>query len=399
MDRELSEKKPRDNITRFKQDRRLLAVSLLRTLALLIMLGTVVYGAWEYRDDLRIENLRRLFSYARAAAGSEGDGFVTYHFEPGLETVYAPFDLGLAVVSSDTYRFVTGFSSQGFSAQLGYGNPAMAVGDGQVLVYDRGGTAYSVMSSYAVVHTGTSDSAIIAAAMNPRGDYVLVKEESGYRSGVYVYDRKGHEVCVWQTPSAYVMLPSLSPDGARFAALCMDDKGGQVRVYEAGNEKPLFAVDYGWRQVYAIRHDKNGQLFILCEDGLAVYDTEGEYVGGHPFTGLVRFAHHEGGLPMVALRVNTGGGERVRLIAFGEDGAAVWEGTAQGSLRDMDFRGEYGVVLLYNELYTLDVSGEAPIFRSREVSGVRRALVTARGQGVLVYSDRAEGVDITAEAE
>jgi len=398
MDREQSEKRPRDNITRFKQDRRLLAVSLLRTLALLIMLASVVYAAWAYRDDLRIENLRRLLSYARAAAGSEGDGFVTYRFEPGLETVYAPFDLGLAVVSSDTYRFVTGFSGQGFSAQLGYGSPAMAVGDGQVLIYDRGNTGYCVANSYDVLYQGVSDSAIIAGTMNPRGDYALVKEESGYRSGVYVYDRRNRQVCVWQTPSAYVMLPSLSPDGERFAALCMDETGGQVRVYEAGNEKPRFTIDYGWRQVYAIRHYKNGQLFILCEDGLAVYDTEGEHVSSYPFTGLLRFAHHEGGLPMVALRVNAGGGERVRLIAFGEDGAPSWEGTAQGSLRDMDFRGNYGVVLLYNELYTLDVGGEAPVFAHREVSGVRRVLATARGQGVLVYSDRAEGVDITADA-
>ena len=111
--------KLKNNITRFRQDKRLMVTGALNSLALLGMLACVVFGIFRYQDDLRPENLQRMYSYLKAA-GSISDPFTEYRFEAGLDTIYAPFRSGLAVSSGDTYSFISGLGDSSFSLQLRY---------------------------------------------------------------------------------------------------------------------------------------------------------------------------------------------------------------------------------------------------------------------------------------
>lgn len=388
----------KSNITRFRRDKRLSIIGVLRSAALLLMLGTVIYGVWAFQDDLNIQNMRRLISYAKAASGSS-DSFAAYRFEAGVNAVYAPFEMGLAVVSNDSYRFVTGFSGAGYSTQIRYTSPAVCPGERQLLIYDRGNLGYSVVNGYSVLHEGVSSSPIVSATMNQSGDYALVTQESGYRGGVYIYSAKNREMCVWQTPNYYIRQVSLSPKADRFAALCYREQSAalvtEVRVYALGGEQPLFVATLGEREVYALWHDKAGHLYILYQDGLMIYDETGQMVGQSSFSGLVWFACHEGDLPMVAMRTG-GAGEQIRVQAFDAAGAVTFEQQLSGSLRDMDYRDGYAMLLFYDRVVTLNMTDPAAVqTQVLPVEGVRHVLCGESGQGVIVYSDRAEAVDLT----
>jgi hypothetical protein len=398
MDKEqFSAAPPRGKVTRLRRDMRLRVIGGLRAAGLLIMLGTLIYAVFAWRDALTFSGLRQLLAYAHAAGG-EAEGLVSYPLEPGLDTVCAPLELGLAVASPDGYRFVSGGGEVGFSMQLAYSAPEICVGDRQALVYDRGNTGYCVVNGYAALHTGTLGSPIIAACMNPGGDYAFVTNESGYRAGGYVFDSRSREICVWQTPDYFILHISLSPDGGRFAAFCLSESGGQalgqVRVYDAGQPDPAFTVDMGDAEVYALRHDGAGNLYILAADGLMIYSPDGSLAANVPLSGVVRFRQHEGDAPMVAVRGTGSGPETVIVTAYDSAGQTVLSETFQGSLRDLDYRAGRGMLLFYGQLTIIDATGDTPVTETREALGARTALCGASGRGGLISSGRAEGLPL-----
>ena len=69
--------KLKNNITRFRQDKRLAVTGVLYSLSLIGMLACVVFGIVRYHESLRPENLSRLAAYVKAA-GTMTDPFTHY---------------------------------------------------------------------------------------------------------------------------------------------------------------------------------------------------------------------------------------------------------------------------------------------------------------------------------
>lgn len=385
----------KDNITKFKRDYRQAVVKGLRSLALIILLGTVVYGVWAYHDELSLDNIKRMVTYSRMAARGQSTEFSSYYFEAGLNTVYAPFEMGLAVVSSDTYRYISGLSNIEFSSQLKYTSPAICTAERQVLIYDRGSLGYCVANGYTVLASGSTGSPIISGTMNAEGAYALVTNENGYRGGVTVYSGKSKQLCKWQTPDYYIMLASINPETTRFAALCLREKDGKARSlvvgFKIGEQQPSFTIDLGEKPVFSMKHYKNGNLVILCEDGLYSYDENGAPTGQYIFaSALTMFSHHENELPFIALKVSSTVGVQTRIIAFDENCNPLFDRQIKGTPRDMDYHGSTGIALFYNEVIGIDLSGEEARVSTAPGTGVRCVLVDGAGGSILVYPDRIE---------
>ena len=377
-------------ITRFRRDRRLVVIGLLRSLAMLAMLGTLVFGVLRYHDSFSAENVRRLYQYVKASA-SQTEAFSEYGLERGFRIIYTPFESGVALVEEDTYHFISGYSGSGFSHQLKYQSPALEAGDASLLIYDRGGTGYCVANSYSIKGKRSTESEIISGCMNRRGDFALVTNEQGYRAGVTVFDSRLRQQCKWQTSKYYVMLAAVSPNGSRFAALCLYEADGaaqsDVLGFRIGEEEPSLRIPLGSRSVYSMKYSGGGELVVICDDGTYIYDEEGKRVGEYLYSDLVMFFHRGGEMPLLALRRS--GNDQTRICLLGEDGAPVFEKAYSGSLRAMA-RGEDGFALLFGKrLVIADPREESET--ELAVSEVRD--VIASGGGYLaVYSDRMERV-------
>jgi len=391
----------KNNSIRFREDKRLMVVGGLRSLALLGILATVIFCIWQFRDDLNIENARRIISYVKSAA-VETDSFSSYRFEAGLDTVVQPFQLGLAVVSSDTYHFISGLGSSDFTVQLKYANPTLSAGSNQLLVYDRGNSQFCVANSYAVLSSETLDCPIIYGGMNQAGDFCIVTNENGYKSAVTVYDKKSRQLCKWQTPDYYVMLASVNPDGDGFAAFCMDEAVGQLRSrvigYAVDETESSYTIDLGSRWVYSLKHDKSGRLVILCDDGVYVYDQNGQPVGQNLFgSQLAMYAHQEGSMPLLALRATTGAGEQTLVRAVDADGSIIFEQQYPDTLRDLDYNGGTAALLFASRLVTVAVEDAAQPQQVLEGVSARGVLADRDGAAILIYSDRAEKAQMPAQ--
>ena len=388
-------------ITRFRPDRRGGAAHILRTLALLGMLGCVLFAIWRYQDDLTPENFKRIYQYMKA--GSDSGDFSEYAFESGLNTVYVPFRSGLAVSSGDTYYYVSGRGDARFSLQLKYQNPAITAGDRFALIYDLGNYGLCVAGTYAEYLNLTLESPILAAQMNREGAFAVVTSESGYRSAVTVFSARQRQLCKWNTAQYYVRAASVSPDGERFAALCLEQVGLEAQsravLFTIGQEEPDCVIDLGARRVYALCHDKTGALLILCEDGLDYYGPDGALLGRLSFPARpAEFFMAEGEWPLLAFSASDADGQRTLLLAAGEKGAEVWRETISGALRGLARRDGAAAVLMNDRLLLRDLGAEEPATRALTQTGARAVLAAADGSPILIYSDRAEKVDLEDQA-
>ena len=387
--------KLKSNITRFRQDKRLAVTGLLYSLALLGMLGTVVFGIFRYQDDLSLENIQRMASYIKAA-GTTSDPFTEYRFEAGLETVYAPFGAGLAVSSGDTYSFISGLGSSKYSIQLHYNQPSLCTSDKFVLIYDRGGKGFCVANSYAEYLNTALESPILTASMNREGDFALVTDEAGARSAVSVYSKKQELLCKWITTQYYVLFASVSPDSSRFAVLGLGqgEEGlslaTKVFCFEIGQEEASWTVDLGERQVYSLTHDKSGGLVIVCDDGAHRYE-DGRRTAFVPFSQPVRlFSAAESGEVLVAFDQADRSSRISPAMVLGDGLTTLWSGSFAGTPRALDCRGGSAALLFTDRLEVIGYTGEAIAADTLPHSGARDVVVDEEGSPILIYSDRAE---------
>ncbi len=393
--------KGKSNITKFRQDKRLAVVGALRSLALLGLLATTVFCIFVYREDFSLQNIGRIVSYLKAA-GRSGE-FQSYSFESGLDSVYVPFEAGLAVVSGNMYRYVTALPEGDFSVQFSASRPAISAGERQVLLYDRGGKSLALVNGYAQLWSQTLESPIISAEINEQGEFCVVTDENGYRSAVTMYSARGKELYKWYTSEYFVMLASPAPDGKHFSALCLRESEGKtvftLRGYSVSQEEPVFSVELSVQEVYSVRHNAGGDTVLICDDGVYIYDDKGHELAcsGYERGTLRSFSHHQGQMPCLALQ-SSGAGEGVTLRALDEDGGVVFEKTYEGSLRALDGQSGQLALLLQSKLVTVDCTGAEPAESEWEAQGARDVVTRRDGRHILIYADRAELVDGEEEA-
>lgn len=396
MDERIDMKKSgklKDNITRFRQDKRLAVVGALRSLALLGMLAIVVFCIFRYHEDLAPANFKRLSAYLKTASAAS-DPFTEYRFETGLNTDYVPFRTGLAVVSGDTYSFVSGTGSL-YSLQLSYQNPAVCASEKYVLIYDRGGKGFCVANSYSEYLRDELSSPIVSASMNWEGDFALVTDEEGYRSAVAVYNRRQKLLCKWMTSQYYVLSASVSPAGDAFAALCLSQEQlearTEVRCFTIGRETPDWIFSLGEKQVYSLTHDNSGGLLILCDEGLYRLDKDGRQTASLPFSAPpVRFSVKESGDLLIAFSDTEQRTQGSLVWVVGDEGRILWRGSFPGTLYAADCAENMACVLTGDRLYAVRYRDEGQPERSLAHNGARDVIIDWEENPILVYPDRAE---------
>lgn len=381
----------KNNIAKFRQDRRLLVVGAFRGLGLLIMLAVLVYSIVTYQDYLSPAALRQGLRYLGATA-SQGNTMLL-DVDTEADAVYLPMGLGMASASKDGFRYHSMVEDNRYHVSGSFRNPALTAGNRLALIYDRGGETLSVVTSYSEVWNKTLDSTILSASMNTKGAFALVTNETGYRCAVTIYDHDQTQLCKWLTSQHYVLAASVNHKADAFAALCFSSTENamqtQALLFRVGEEKAFASIDLQQRNVCSMKYDNSGNLFILCEDGLMVVGSDGSIKLERTFTGtLTGFYHREGIAPLLVFTRAAQEGEVVQLLMLSDTGSSLCDQEYSGTYLDAATDGEAVHLLLSDRLISF-VPGTD---RTAEVtcSGAAAVLAGSGNSPILLYPDRAE---------
>ncbi len=391
---------PKDNITKFRPDRRLAIVGTLRSIALLTMLAAIVSMVWQFGDEISWEALRRVTVYMQANSERSGE-FTHYDFEPGISTEVRPFEAGLAVISEVGFTFASGYEEGDFSAQLGYVNPVMSLSDNQALIYDAGNTGYSIMTSYSVLASAETDGPILSGSLSSNDYFALVTDESGYRAAVTIYDDDRNQLLKWHTSEYYILSATVSPDGKTFSALCILREESQVSsrllTFEIGQEQPMSVIDLGENAVYSAKYYGDDTIIILHEQAVCMYNIDGQQVWQQPYEHLTAFVHDDEAMPLLTFTQGSGKNQSTTLMLCDSAGNVSYTNRFNGSFGGVGWGGQVATMLMDDSAVVIDLNSPSdPLVQSFDAQNARDVYVTADGHPVLIYADSAS--KLTGEA-
>ncbi|MBQ2866587.1 MAG: hypothetical protein IJE90_08750 [Clostridia bacterium] len=381
----------KNKLVRITRDYRLAVIAAVRSVALLCLLALAVFSVWRYRDDFNSASAKQLIAYVKSASYSDVT-FEQYDLGSGLNTTCAPLGVGMAVVESDIYKYVAGDNRVEFSYQLKYQNPVIKAQDDWALIYDGGGTGYSVVTGYAVTRQAEASGAVITGAVSESGVYAVVCKSPGYRSSVTLYSKKHKQLCSWETPSEYIMMVSISPDGERFITVSISSDGEDMvyRIIGRNSEtgEKIFDQYLDCARLYSLRHTADGNIMMLSDNAVTVMDYKGGIkarADGQDSEPLY-FCHYEQEDCLVICqgeKINT-----VTAMVYDKNGDIIYSEEISGIPRACDCRGGSAAVLLDSALVWYRNGGTERI----EGISARGVISLSSGVPVLIYSDKIERV-------
>lgn len=241
-----------------------------RIILYLALLAFVVLSLVNNRDLVTYENFYYFFKDLNAVSLDlyEAD---TVAYPTDENQSFTLYRKGLAVAGNNSVSIFSQSGRQLVSASVFYRNP-VALGSGKyLLVYDLGGTGYSLYNSYSQIHTGTTDAPITVGAISPEGSFALAtRGENDSLSTVLLYNDRFTLVNRY-TKSGYVMDLSLNDKGNLLAVLLSDVSGGafetRVFLYVPGESTQKAQVTLSSGLGVLCRFTSSSYLAVLSEGG------------------------------------------------------------------------------------------------------------------------------------
>ncbi len=299
-------------------------------LQVVLYLSVLTFAVLSFATNTSLITYRNFYYFFRdlSASAEKVDIFdadsVSYPMEE--EQSFSLYRRGLAVAGN---RTVTLFSAAGrplLSKNISYRSP-VAVGHGKyLLVYEMGGTQYSLYNSSAQLHTEETGSAIYGAAVSDSGMYALFFRGKD-QSEILLYNNRFSLINRFRL-NGYVMDASIASDGSRIAVLQSDVSGGIYRtrllLATPGAEDAPKEVYTETSMGISCAFTSAGNVVALCTEKLVVCDTDGKIKNEYDFSGATP-ADADLGADGAALLLkrNNVSGEKTRIV-FDKDGNVVY---------------------------------------------------------------------------
>lgn len=292
-------------------------IALLLVLCLFFLAVTMFFG-----DYMTYENMRYLVRDFGAMMSSETDGFASVVYNGSENMKFESFKNGLAAASGDKYLYFDSTGIRMIEEDSGCSEPVLVPADKYLLLYDLGGTGYSVYNQLTRIIRRDADSRILAGDMSDTGSFVLVTRSRETRYVVEVYNAAfQHTMSIYK--ENYVVDAAISPDGSRVmiaSAVPADtDFSCEVAVCRAGQSEAVNTLLYSHTMPLDVYANEEG-FVLLCDTGLFFYDFDGNLQTSVSLAGsALRYADMTDGSTAVVGSVNTLGTQS-RVLVFAPSG-------------------------------------------------------------------------------
>lgn len=302
------------------------------------------------------------------------------------EQSFAVYRNGLAVAGNTSVTVFTETGRQTLSQTIAYQNP-IAKGAGKfLLVYELGGTKYSLYNSNAQIYSGTSAFPIRNAAVSDSGMFAIVSSSEEYTSVVSLYSSNFFLINRYNK-NGYVMDVDLNADGSEIAVLTSIPQDGlfhtDLLLHQTGTSGEGTTVSIGNSLALQCAYTETGGVSVLCNNGFS-FVKDGRSTVFYDFNerSIVSADLGSDGLS-VCLR-NTAVSNKNDLIVFDKDGVLVYNESAPVLTRQM-VRSGSSVFLLHGEGITrLDLSdGSSSMYACTTEN---RVLLAQNNRSVLLCS-------------
>ena len=344
-----------------------------------------------YRERLSPDYLGDRFG-AEDPAETKAEPFT---YEAGSGQVFAVSGNNLAVASSTGIQLLDAKGRSIVREVFSMETPAISASAAHCVFYDAGGTELRVADADGELFELKNEERIISAHVNDSGYLTVITEETGYKAAVRVYNAKGEPLYAWHAGSAYVIAAQVSPSGRSLAALCADAEGGKLMLFSLSSEEPVGSYSAPNELFWDLEWMGREQLCLLSESRLVFLDESAQQTGEYAYNGRYLLDYDLSGGDYAVLHLGeyrTGGsGALVTVDVNGKE-----SGNREIDQRDIlsVSAGSDTVLVLYSDALELSSEALQPINNTKEILGVKKALIRKDGKCLLLSAYSAELIDL-----
>lgn len=203
----------------------------------------------------------------------------TVSYPTSDEQSFTLYRKGLAVAGNRSVTVFTATGRQTISKSVTYKSP-IAIGSGKyLLVYELGGTQYSLYNSYTQIYAGKSDFPIFGATISEEGMYALLSRSEEYTSVVSLYSSH-FSLLNRYNKNGYVMDLALNEKGTQLAILTSEVQNGLFQtvlsLHEPKSADVGVSVSIGNSVALSCAYTASGGVSLLCGDRYCYVTQKGE---------------------------------------------------------------------------------------------------------------------------
>ncbi|MCI9449091.1 MAG: hypothetical protein HFE30_02405 [Clostridiales bacterium] len=261
-----------------------------RAAGFLLILLFVIFGAVmliKYSEYITYDNFVYLLRDLDSVGG-EKEGIVSdIKYLSDGNTVFEPFKDGLCVIGGGKVTIYDSTGVELCSAGEKFSSPAVSKSDKYLLVYDLGGTSYSLYNAVTRVCSRKTEMPIISADVSDNGSYAVTYESKEAKYVTEIYNSAlVKNMSIYK--DKYVVDTALSGSGSCAAIAAVGESGDdiscEVTFCETGKEEPIGSFSYIGAIPLRIESNDDG-FVLLCDDAVRFYDNSGKAVSEHNIKG------------------------------------------------------------------------------------------------------------------
>lgn len=360
--------------------------STVRYLLLVFLVLLISFTAIRNSESITYDNLMFLFKDLGSVAEASGGKFETISYNPDTTLSLSGFRKNLAVAASSGLKIYASDGKMTFEGEDKFSTPLIESSDRYLLVYDFGGSSFSLYNSFARIYTDKFDYDITGADISNSGTFALVTKTKEYNSAVLLYSKSCKlknrylsedrviDVAINDSGSRVCIL-SFAVEKASFVTKIMITKPGESKALTTLQLEDVFPL--------SCEYTSDGNLTVFCDKALYFYDDDGSFLGSFELTGEPESARlTEYGTVITQPKNAAATGSYITVL--GSKGNILYSGETSGKTTAVDFYDGYLFVLTGNILTRTDIkSGES---RTEEVSGNGKTMIVYSKDDVMICS-------------
>lgn len=311
------------------------------------------------------------------------------------EQSFTLYRKGLAVAGNSAVTVFTATGRQTVSQNISYRHP-VAVGAGKyLLVYELGGTQYSLYNSYAQVFKGSSEQPILGAAVSDSGMYAIVSSSETYTSTVSLYSND-FSLLNRYNKVGYVMDVSINQKGTQVAILSSTPQNGvfstELMLCEPGKNKEdakdTVGDTFGWRCAYT----SNGNIAVLHEKGVLYFADDGEELSSFSFSGRTPAAVDMSADGVSVCLTSNAFFEENSIIVFDKSGKMLYNEDVSDNAQQIARSGNSLYWLSEDGIHRLNLKNKEISFSECDVSK-KKLLAPSEAEALICSPQKAEYIN------
>ena len=317
---------------------------------MLTLIGYIIFVMLFLGQYVTYDNLKFLVRDMSALSIPGSGEYSSIVYNGSDELVPSSFRGGTAICTVASYLYYDSGGGLLVEDSCQYTSPDMVTSGKYLLLYDVGGSGYSVYNQLTRIIERTSSQPIVTGDISDDGSLLLVTRSRETKYVVELYNAAFNKsMSIYK--ENYVLGAALSPDGEYIVIAsgvpADTDLGCEISIIKRGSDTPLYTSSYTHTMPLEIQAFDDG-FILLCDNGLYFFNYSGGITSSYSFTGMnLRYADITKSGAVVVGSVNALGSEN-KCAVFDSTGENVYS-----AVLDMRISGAYGSVNYEDSLASL----------------------------------------------